>query len=139
MSQPGLGVWIDSLRGRGDTGESVRAALGRTIKSAKVDSDRLIVAFDDGATLRLWDNGQSCCESRYMVCDDDLASFAGAKLVRIETRDAPSIEGGEVHDVEFLVLVTDKGDLVVSNHNEHNGYYGGFSVNASLDVPEATS
>lgn len=42
----------------------------------------------------------------------------------------------DVHEVQFLVVHTDKGDLTMSSHNEHNGYYGGFSIEARVSKPE---
>lgn len=38
-----------------------------------------------------------------------------------------------MHEVQFLHVKTSKGSFAVSNHNEHNGYYGGFNVEASLE------
>lgn len=134
MSQAGLGVLINRLCGSAESADAVKVSLGKTIARARVEDNELRVTFTDGTRLELWDDGQSCCESRYMVCDDDTASVEGATLMRIELREAPSGADGDddCHDVEFLALVTSKGELVVSNHNEHNGYYGGFYVKARL-------
>jgi len=30
--------------------------------------------------------------------------------------------------VQFLTIITDNGTFTVSNHNIHNGYYGGFFI-----------
>ena len=51
-----------------------------------------------------------------------------------ELKDAPDIEDewGEVHEVQFLDVKTDKGVFQMSSHNEHNGYYGGFWIIARL-------
>src|SRR6187399_1748880 len=35
--------------------------------------DGLLIVFEGGRYLRLTDEGQSCCEHRYMTCDDDLS------------------------------------------------------------------
>ena len=85
----GMDVMINMLRGNKDTIEAVKKAIGKVIRSCSLQDDFLIITFDDGSVLKLWDDGQSCCESRYMVIDDDLNSFAGAKLVTVEVRDAP--------------------------------------------------
>ena len=65
-----------------------------------------------------------------MVCDDDLASFAGSVLVSAEVADAPSVadEDGDVREVKFVRVATTSGTIVVSSHNQHNGYYGGFEI-----------
>jgi hypothetical protein len=61
----------------------------------------------------------------------------GAKLLDIEVREAPNVpyEYGE-HEVQFLVVKTDKGNITFQTHNEHNGYYGGFYIQASLETGE---
>jgi hypothetical protein len=64
-----------------------------------------------------------------MTTDDDLLFLANTKLVDIQLEDAPNVEDefGE-HEVQFLIIKTDKGDITLETHNEHNGYYGGFAV-----------
>jgi len=98
------------------------------------ESDFLMFEFDDDTNLRLADGGQSCCEHRYMRTDDDLNEYAGAVLMDIEVASAPDQEDewGEVHEVQFLNVHTDKGVFQMANHNEHNGYYGGFWIQASV-------
>jgi hypothetical protein len=34
----------------------------------------------------------------------------------------------DVHEVQFLIVDTDKGSFTCESHNVHNGYYGGFLV-----------
>ena len=135
MSQLGIGAMLGMLGGNKETVAAVKASLGKTIKETRLkDDDSLVLVFDDGLVLTLRDDGQSCCENRYMRTDDDLAEFAGAEVLDVELRDAPSTEGeyGECHDVQFLAVKTSKGEFVMSTHNEHNGYYGGFWIVASL-------
>lgn len=88
--------------------------------------------------LRIIDDGQSCCENRYMTCDDKLEDHVGATLLNIETREMPipTLEDadGESHDIEYLVVTTTAGELVIVNHNEHNGYYGGIDVEVEHGV-----
>jgi hypothetical protein len=64
-----------------------------------------------------------------MRTDDDLASLVGHKLVRIEAKPADNEpdDYGE-HEVCFVEVGTDQGFITLSNHNEHNGYYGGFGL-----------
>lgn len=85
--------------------------------------------FKNGKGLEFLDDGQSCCEYRYMTIDDNLDEYAGATFDSFDVVDAPEIEDdGEVHEVQFLRIHTSFGDLSIANHNEHNGYYGGFDV-----------
>ena len=126
----GLGVMLKTLGGNADSADAFGAALGKTIAAVTLDSDKgLRIAFSDGTAILLSDDGQSCCESRYMTCDDDLASFVGAKLMGGEVAEGPTTDNdGACHETAFLRVHTDRGDLVCCTHNEHNGYYGGFSV-----------
>lgn len=141
MRNLGIGVMIAELGGNKDSAKAAQWALGRRILSMELDEDSLRIYLNGDRTLTLRDVGQSCCESRYMRSDDKASDFVGAKLTGLSLRDAPDVEAdGEVHEVQFLVVETDKGAFTVSNHNEHNGYYGGFAISASLSperVPTA--
>ena len=138
----GMGVMIRALSGADyESAKAVQAAIGKRVVSVDLVSgnpDELRIVLDDGSTLVLWDDGQSCCESRYMLTDDDVTSFVGSTLRGVEVREAPNAEddGYDTHEVAFLAVQTDGGDLVCSTHNEHNGYYGGFSIAAKLSTPE---
>lgn len=129
MTHPGIGVMLSYLASNEDSVNAFQSAKGKEISLAELANDMLTLKFTDGTAIAFYDDGQSCCEHRYMVCDDDLPSFTGATLEGAELADAPDVEdGGEVHEVQFLRVSTSKGVIVVSNHNEHNGYYGGFSI-----------
>src|SRR5687768_10894500 len=113
---------------RGDK-DAISKAIGRTIERAEFDKENetLRINFTDGSKLALWDDGQCCCENRYMVVDDSLCGFNGAKLVKVETVDGPDQdERYDVHEVQFLNIETSLGLIQAASHNEHNGYYGGF-------------
>lgn len=132
----GMGVMISMLAGNEDSVNAVKSALGKTIETVFVgQDDALHFVFTDGLKVKFFDDGQSCCESRYMRTDDDLSRFAGAVLTGAELRDAPSQEDeyGEMHEIQFLVVETSLGAFTVSNHNEHNGYYGGFALRAAVE------
>lgn len=129
MSQAGIGVMLGALFGdRG--GEKLQAAIGKTIAAIEVGESALRLAFDDATAITLRDNGQSCCEHRYMRTDDDTAAFVGAQFTGAELKDAPGTEAewGEVHECQFLEIQTSRGVFTIVNHNEHNGYYGGFWI-----------
>lgn len=127
----GLGVMIRLLTSNASQVEAWRNSVNKTIASVRLEDDALRFVFTDGTRMKMYDAGQSCCETRYMSTDDDLSQFTGAVLLDAEVRDAPDInEGGndEPNEVQFLVIVTDRGNFTMANHNKHNGYYGGFSI-----------
>lgn len=103
---------------------------GRRISAAHLDADEgLFITFDDGTKVRLWDNAQSCCEHRYITCDDDLSKIIGGVLQRIEVKQAPDVETEyDVHEQLFVEVGTDECFIALTTHNEHNGYYGGFGL-----------
>jgi hypothetical protein len=106
---------------------------GRVISDIKMSDDVLKISMDDGNRIYLEDTGQSCCERRYMHTDDSFGPFIGAKLLDIEIRDGErDTSDGDCKDSQFLVITTSAGSFTVVNYNEHNGYYGGFSVEARL-------
>lgn len=125
---------ISELSGYGDTLKILKEHLGKVISDISIqmrgeDAESLRLCFSDGSVIEVFDDGQSCCERRYMVCDDKLEDFKGATLTSMELRDGPTDESDDVHEIQFLLVNTSKGTFTVSNHNEHNGYYGGFSLN----------
>jgi len=119
--------------------ESYAVSLGKEITKAVMNGDELRIGFTDGSSFILSDDGQSCCESRYMTTDDDLDFCAGATFLGIELRDGPDFEDehGDCHETQFLYVNTSRGGFTVVTHNEHNGYYGGFSIQCEVrDLPE---
>jgi len=68
-----------------------------------------------------------------MTTGDDLTYFTDTELIEISLESAPDVadKHGE-HEVQFLHVKTGKGSFTVETHNEHNGYYGGFRVEAKL-------
>ena len=129
----GMGVMLGMLGGNAETVNAIKSSLNKTIKKVYLADDKLQFEFEDETKLELWDAGQSCCESRYMVTADDLTEYWGAKLLDFELKDAPEVEDKYgSHEVQFLDVKTDEGVFQLANHNEHNGYYGGFYVKASI-------
>jgi hypothetical protein len=121
---------IKELFGCGDSAKLYAEAVGKKIESVALVDDALRFVFTDGTKIRVRDDGQSCCEHRYMTTDYTLSEFSGADFLGIEIKDAPCVEDecGECHDVQFLEVKTSIGEFVMSSHNEHNGYYGGFDI-----------
>lgn len=145
MKQLGFGV-INKLFGDGNkTALSLQAALGHTISGVVLQGDELIlVGLNNGQTLRITDEGQSCCERRYITTDADLPSYIGRKIVDFQLRSTTAVEDAgfdnddgyeDCHEMQVLVIVTDEGNIDFVTHNEHNGYYGGFSISASIGEP----
>ena len=123
--------------------EPLKNAMNKIIKEIKLDLDanggdgELYMKFNDDTTLRIFDDGHSYCESRYLHTDDDLQYFVGSKFTDIQfepTDDVPD-EYGE-HEKAFLRITTDKGVFTLETHNEHNGYYGHEACIVSTQLTE---
>jgi hypothetical protein len=122
-----------------ETSNAIKSSLNKKIIKINQDGDfiddTLNIYFEDGSILSLWDDGQTCCESRYMTTDDNLADFYDCILTNIELKDCDYYEEEDkiwIHECQFLEITTDKGSFQIVNHNEHNGYYGGFSLQAEI-------
>lgn len=114
------------------------AARGLEVSASHEDEEQDLVAlflrFTDGTALKVEDNGQGCCERRFLTCDDDLANAANAVFIGLQLNrvdDGPG-ERDAAHDVGFLEVLTSHGSFTVCTHNEHNGCYAGFSVWAEI-------
>lgn len=142
--RPGIGVMLSFLSDGNDSAEVIAAVIGQRIDALKMvhpesendwrQTDRLSIAFTGGPTVEIYDNGQSCCETRYMLTDDDLTTFVGAEFRGVRIQDGPEIrdEYGETHESQFLMVDTSLGTFTMTTHNEHNGWYGGFAIIARL-------
>jgi hypothetical protein len=117
---------------KGDNIDVFLQAIDKQISSLKIEDNELYFEFIDGFKFKIYDDGQSCCEERFMRTDDDLDYYIGSKLMGGELKNTSTDEYGEVHEIQFLEIITDKGSFTVSNHNIHNGYYGGFALNCEL-------
>jgi hypothetical protein len=126
MAHLGVGVIIKMLGGSRETVETIQSMINKTITKLEIHDNALYIHFENEA-IRIWDDGQSCCETRWMHTDDDLSVFVGSHFISAEVRDGPEKRSGWV-DIEsqFLLITTDLGTATIVNYNEHNGYYGGF-------------
>jgi hypothetical protein len=133
MENLGVGVMLGILGGNEKTVTSIQSSLNKTIEKVELDDEQLFISFIDGSELVIWDGGQSCCESRYMTTDDNLSDFSGATLLDLELKSVEykDLDYGE-HEIQFLDVKTSEGVFTMVNHNEHNGYYGGFWIQAKL-------
>ena len=101
MGQPGIGAMLHYLGG-GSENDAAKY-IGKAITGAIIKDDRLNIDFEDGTKISIWDNGQSCCESRYMTTDDDVAVLVGGKLVNIEAKPGADMKESEYGDDAFLL------------------------------------
>jgi hypothetical protein len=119
-------------RGYEDGVEDFTIFYGKTIKSAAIIENQLHITFTDDVLIRVFDGGQSCCEHRWMSTDDDLEYIKNGVLNGIEIKSCESTANKDdefdVHDIQFVEIHTGKGSIQLVNHNDHNGYYGGFFV-----------
>lgn len=113
-------------------------ARDRRIVALELSDVSLVIRFEDGSRLLLQDLAQHCCERRYMSTDDTLTDYVGALFRGATLADVGHASMGDddftldVHDVVFLNVQTSEGEFQIVNHNEHNGYYGGFDVTAKF-------
>lgn len=130
---------LNEIGGDDHNAPDLQKALGKTIAKASIKDDCISLEFEDKSELVIWDDGQSCCENRYLHTDDNLNSIIGQRLVTVEQQSASSIETeyGD-HEVSFLHIKTDQDTIVVETHNEHNGYYGGFWIRFDYKEPKGS-
>jgi hypothetical protein len=113
----------------GDDVATLEPYINETIIRASMTEEVLTLAFSNGKSILMTDGGQCYCESRYMRTDDDLQSIVGARLLAVVVKDGPEITTDyTTHEQQFLEIQSSKGLITIANHNEHNGYYGGFSL-----------
>jgi len=140
MEQLGLSVLLNQLFGSDyeKAKEDFQKSLGKTIKNINISEEELKLSFEDGSHLIFWDDGQSCCEHRYMHTDDTLDYYQGSTFNGVDVKSGPEEEDeyGDCKESEFLIVTTSKGQFTVVNYNEHNGYYGGFSILCRLVEPD---
>lgn len=115
--------------------EAVRSVVGCIISSISIDGNQVIISFSNGKMLSITDNGQSCCEHRYITSDDLPVTFSEVEtLVSVDSREMPTMsdEFGDPHEQCAVIVQTTLQSLTFVTHNEHNGYYGGFSLVAKV-------
>jgi len=131
MPRLGIKVMLDMLSDNSDIIDTIKKMEGQKISALVLDTDSniLLFTFTSGLQVALWDDGQSCCEERYIHTDDDLDQFIGSIFRSIELRGVPDTDDENgIHEMQFVHINTSVGTLVLETHNIHNGYYGGFSI-----------
>lgn len=124
----GIGAMLHQLSGGSENDPS--EFIGKIIEDIRISDNRLQIDFTDESKIDIWDDGQSCCESRYMTTDDDIKSIIGKTIVHIVSKGVESEldSNDESHEIVFIEIMTNDGFITLVNHNEHNGYYGGFGL-----------
>lgn len=112
-----------------DPGKKLPKYIGKTIINAKTDGDSLVLEFPTGK-LTFFDDGQSCCEERYLSLDgDDPKDLIGHIFTGIVVKnftDSDNTDYDGCHEIAFVEVKCDRCSITISSHNVHNGYYGGF-------------
>ena len=109
----------------------VKKYYGRRIIAAEINDECLIIVFEDGVKIKLWDDGQSCCEHRFITCDDDVSCLIGGRLLKIDVKKGGSeilSEYGHEREWCFVDVITTEGMITMTTHNKHNGSYSGFDL-----------
>ncbi len=123
----GLGAMLHDLGG--GNGVDGSKYVGKKITGVKFEDDTITLSFGDLGKLQIRDEGQSCCEHRYMRTDDDIEELVGDNLVSMKVKDGPRTDGEyDIHEIQFLEIKTTGNIVTFSSHNEHNGYYGGIRL-----------
>jgi len=137
MGNLGMGYMIEMLGGYRDALKAWENVHGKEITRLSMNPDAndgdgaLYIEVEGGVAIEVMDKARSCCESRYLECDDDLGDFIGGDLLDIEVSERPSTEDEDGHGVvecAFMVVRTSIGAFTVSSYNRHNGYYGGIFI-----------
>jgi predicted phage gp36 major capsid-like protein len=116
--------------GQKDAAEIIERCIGKKIIEVKFSDDTIFLTFADMKTLWIWDGGQSCCERRFMRTDDNIQELVGLDFEGLELSTVArcSFESLDEREIQFLKVKAGWVEVVFSSHNEHNGYYGGFSI-----------
>lgn len=95
------------------------------------DGKEIIIKFSNNIAIKIMDNAQNCCEIRFMTTDDSIKHIIGHRLMDVEVVDGPDKSDEDnylYHEIQFLNIKTNFSSIQFASHNEHNGYYGGFSI-----------
>ncbi len=65
MAQPSIGAMLHYIGGGSD--KDPKDYYGKIVSSAEFSDDSLKITFDGGKKIMIHDDGQSCCENRYMM------------------------------------------------------------------------
>ncbi len=132
------GMMVNPFNLTGGQKHGVSEFVGKIIAAVEMPEadpqrDKFLITFEDGIQICISDKEQSCCEERYITCDDDPKSLIGGELRRIESKKGPTIgDDDDIHEQCFIEIGTDKTFITLCTHNEHNGGYGGFTLDVEI-------
>jgi hypothetical protein len=121
-----------------ETLKTIGSCLGKVIEKVMLAYDHesresIIIIFTDGTALNLFDDGQQCCEKRWLASDDKSEDVAGGVLMDVQMEEGVDDEGSEdILQSQFIRIITDKAPYVVTAYNKHNGSYDGITVKAEI-------
>lgn len=103
--------------------QALSRAKGKTIESitfSQTSADRyenkMVITFDNGDALAVYDDGQQCCERRYMVANEDMSFYPGAEFYDLDVRDAviSTLSDGDILELQFMIVSTSFGSFTAS-------------------------
>lgn len=107
-------------------------ARPQTLTRVWLEDNKIHFEYSDHRIFIIEDNGQLCCEYRHITTDDDLSSVVGDTIVSVTLEDGPDrSDKYYIHEIQFVKVQTNKTSLTFCTHNEHTGYYSGFSIEVS--------
>lgn len=94
-------------------------AVGKQITSAYKSDNQICINFIDNSKLLIFDDGQSCCEHRYLTCDDYLEGMIGEFFSSISTTCCDNLDSSEdmYHEVRFVTIYTNRDHYTACTHN----------------------
>lgn len=109
---------------------------GQIIDSITLTSDnQIVIRFQTCDHQLKIEDRADCCEVRYFVCDDSLQDFKSTVFAGLSVtgcNNIPSLND-VAHEIQFLNISTNLGNVQFCCHNEHNGWYGGFNLRYNIE------
>ena len=98
--------------------EGFEGLEGMEVSAVTVGEEHAVIMCGE-VGVRITDEGQDCCESRYITTDDDPARLIGSRLASITSGEVKEADGmdDECHDIVFVTIRTDTAELVLQSHN----------------------
>lgn len=106
---------------------------GKRIVALTLSDNKIKLYFGGGFVVHIFDNGQRCCEERFITTDDNLSLATNTRFRNLTIKgttndDYSDDEIKQIDEILFLKIQTDKACFTFETHNKHNGYYGGFDI-----------
>ena len=124
--------------------KEVQAETLAFLKAKGYDSDVLLIRFQNGCEIAVYDQeNQRCCEQRFIKTADDLSSLVGELFVRLDVVDVENpepyvdneVERDDCIDQTFIKIQTNRDSATVNAYNLSNGHYGNLVPAVCVYVP----